>query len=457
MSVEACDRIVPSVLIPCLNEERFIVPCVESLLDGQDRKLIREVLIIDGGSRDATRSRITALAERHLEVRMLKNPGRYAAHGMNVGLKEARGGVHREGRRPRPLSPPVRRGPPPPPRRSTDGECRRRGGKRSRSMSIPARVISEAMGSVFGVVSFRTIQDERVREVDTVPFGCWPRSLFDEVGFFDETFIRAQDLEFNQRCRQAGYRIICVPSVRIAYSNRETFAALFRMIRQTGFWKIAVNRKHRSLSSYRQLAPVLLGCIVLIGFAVTAFAGSRWYLWNAAALLYLLLDIFVSAVRATVFRRGDRWKAFLLLVYCFAGMHASYFVGYLSGFCIAARQLGNPRRTRRRGERGDAWPGWIADSNLLITTVTSRWRNRARGVANAVRRSRFTVVDGLFLLLIGFAVFNIPVVWIGEDSIGFFDLYLIFFLVTYLTLERLFIPRPGGSGSGPELHYSHTS
>ena len=62
------------------------------------------------------------------------------------------------------------------------------------------------------------------------------------------------------------------------------------------------------------------------------------------------------------------------------------------------------------------------------------------GVANAVRRSRFTVVDGLFLLLIGFAVFNIPVVWIGEDSIGFFDLYLIFFLVTYLTLERLFIP-----------------
>lgn len=64
----------------------------------------------------------------------------------------------------------------------------------------------------------------------------------------------------------------------------------------------------------------------------------------------------------------------------------------------------------------------------------------AGGVANAVRRSRFTVVDGLFLLLIGFAVFNIPVVWIGEDSIGFFDLYLIFFLVTYLTLERLFIP-----------------
>ena len=181
------------------------MPCVESLLDGQDRKLIGEVLIIDGGSRDATRSRITALAERHLEVRMLENPGRYAAHGMNVGLKEARGGfiVRADAHA---LYPP----------RYVEDLLRHHGDPRTAnvggvvvsvpgSMSIPARVISEAMGSVFGVgPSFRTIQDERVREVDTVPFGCWPRSLFDEVGFFDETFIRAQDLEFNQRSPASG-------------------------------------------------------------------------------------------------------------------------------------------------------------------------------------------------------------------------------------------------------------
>ncbi len=342
-----------SILVPCLNEERFIVPCVESLLDGQERKLIREVLIIDGGSRDATRARIAVLAERHPEVRMVENPGRYAAHGMNVGLKEAKGSfiVRADAHA---FYPP----------RYVEDLLRHHGDPRTAnvggvvvnipgSMRLPARVISEAMGSVFGVgPSFRTIRDERVREVDTVPFGCWPRSLFDAVGIFDTTFIRAQDLEFNQRCRRAGYRIICVPSVKVAYSNRETFTSLFRMIRQTGFWKIAVNRKYRRLSSYRQLAPVLLGIFVLMGLAGTAFAASRWYLWNAAALLYLLMDLLVSAVRANAFRGGDRWMAFPLLVYCFAGMHASYFVGYLSGILHRRPSTGDSaahETTRRAG------------------------------------------------------------------------------------------------------------
>jgi GT2 family glycosyltransferase len=329
------------------------VPCVVSLIDGQELRVIREVLIIDGGSRDATPERIASLAERYPEVRLLENPGRYAPHGLNVGIRASvgrfvlRADAHA-------VYPP----------RYVEDLILHHGDPLIANVggviesvpggqSLVARVIGAAMGSVFGVgPSFRTLRESKLRDVDTVPFGCWRRDLFDEVGMFDEAFIRGQDLEFNVRCRQAGYRILCVPSVKVTYANRGTFSALFRMIRQTGFWKIAVNRKHGALSSYRQLAPLLLGLVLVVGLVLTVVAPARWFLWNAAALVYLLSNLIVSAFLAATFRGGERWMAGGLLVYCFAGMHASYLTGYLSGILRRRSSPGGSEAhetTRREG------------------------------------------------------------------------------------------------------------
>ena len=43
-----------SVIIPTLNAEDVLKPCLESLMEGLDAGLIRELIVSDGGSTDAT-------------------------------------------------------------------------------------------------------------------------------------------------------------------------------------------------------------------------------------------------------------------------------------------------------------------------------------------------------------------------------------------------------------------
>src|SRR5438128_12567632 len=66
-----------SVVIPCYQEERFITGCLASvrlfaLPTGWDM----EILVVDGGSRDATRQLVEDFARQDGRVRILDNPRR---------------------------------------------------------------------------------------------------------------------------------------------------------------------------------------------------------------------------------------------------------------------------------------------------------------------------------------------------------------------------------------------
>lgn len=59
------------------------------------------------------------------------------------------------------------------------------------------------------------------RLVGTVPFGCFPRPLFEEIGLFDEELVRNQDDEFNGRIIRSGGKILLLPDLKIRYFARE--------------------------------------------------------------------------------------------------------------------------------------------------------------------------------------------------------------------------------------------
>ena len=67
-----------SVLVPVYNLERFIEPCLESLLT-QQVNFDYEVIAIDDGSRDGSWAIMQRLAERYPQLRALQNP-------QNIGL-----------------------------------------------------------------------------------------------------------------------------------------------------------------------------------------------------------------------------------------------------------------------------------------------------------------------------------------------------------------------------------
>ena len=82
--------------------------------------------------------------------------------------------------------------------------------------------------------------------VDTVPFGCFRRSLFDEIGLFNEKEPRNEDLEFNQRILNSGRKIILDPDIHSTYFSRSSLYKLF--LQQFDNGKIVTNKfKGKSL------------------------------------------------------------------------------------------------------------------------------------------------------------------------------------------------------------------
>jgi glycosyltransferase involved in cell wall biosynthesis len=79
-----------SVLVPVLNEERHIRETVAAM-QAQSFEGSLELLFADGGSSDRTREILEELAASDSRIRVLDNPRRRTASGLNVGLREARG------------------------------------------------------------------------------------------------------------------------------------------------------------------------------------------------------------------------------------------------------------------------------------------------------------------------------------------------------------------------------
>ena len=73
---------------------------------------------------------------------------------------------------------------------------------------LSGRAVAFGMSHPLGVGNshFRigTTED---RWVDTVPFGCYRREVFDRIGLFDEELVRNQDDELNLRLIRRGERI----------------------------------------------------------------------------------------------------------------------------------------------------------------------------------------------------------------------------------------------------------
>src|SRR3954471_10188715 len=79
-----------SVLTPVLNEEQHIRATVASM-QRQEFPGSIEFLFIDGRSEDRTRAILEELALEDPRIRVLDNPNRTTAYGLNVGLAASRG------------------------------------------------------------------------------------------------------------------------------------------------------------------------------------------------------------------------------------------------------------------------------------------------------------------------------------------------------------------------------
>jgi len=329
-----------SIVLPCRNEERYIAGCLESILATTYPLDRIELLVVDGMSDDRTCEIVKEFVARYPAIRLLENRGRITPAALNVGIRAATGEIIM--RMDAHVVYPVNYIP-----RLLDAllnsDADNVGGiiiTLPADDSIMARAIAVGLSHPFGVGnSYFRIGVGAPRWVDSVPFGCFRREVFDRIGLFDEELIRNQDDEFNLRLIKYGGRILLLPDVVSYYFARRSLGDLVRMYYQYGYYKPLVARKVDGVMTVRQLVP---GLFVLTLVGTTALAPLLPVLPVAATVVGAYVAALLGCVVGAVRRHG--WRCALALAAVFPAVHFSYGIGSLRG---AVDHLLQRRRARR--------------------------------------------------------------------------------------------------------------
>ena len=188
-----------------------------------------------------------------------------------------------------------------------------------------SQVISEAMSTSFGMGlgNFRTLNESSF--TDTVTSPMYPKFVFEKIGYFDEQLVRNQDDDFNFRVNKAGGKIWFESEIALDYYVRSNYSGLMKQFYQYGYWKVFVNTKHKTVTTWRQLIPPVFVLYVfsIVFLPFLPFLFTLFY--SLPFILYLILLVFVSL------RCAKKSTSVLAFIRTFIILHFSYGSGYLHG------------------------------------------------------------------------------------------------------------------------------
>ena len=325
------DEIIVSIIIPCRNEQKYIRGLMESILSQDFPKDSLEIFVADGLSEDGTRDLLAQYADRYTFITLIDNPKKIVPCALNEGIKRSKGTVimrmdaHAE-YPPNYISRLVSA--------LIELEADNVGGVWETvpgAETIKAHAIALATSNPFGVgnAKYRLKTNENQPfEVDTVPFGCYKREVFERIGYFDEELIRNQDNEFNERLKRNGGKIFLVPDIKIKYFARDNYTKLWKMFFQYGYFGPLVDKKLRRLTRIRRYVPsaFLLSVFLL---PVLSIITAKILLISVTSLTVYFFINLICCVKITYKEK----KVCLIpyLFYAFLVSHFSYGLGYLKG------------------------------------------------------------------------------------------------------------------------------
>lgn len=319
-----------SIILPCLNEERHISNCLDSIISSTVPKELIEVLIIDGMSTDETRLIIKNYINKYQYMKLINNPGMKTPAALNIGIKNAKGKfiIRMDGHTVYPAN--------------YISKCieylekydvANVGGVwkiMAGADTITARSIALALSSFFGAGnSYYKIGTKQSRYVDTVPFGCYKKNLFEKIGLFDEELLRGQDTEFNSRIIKNGGKILITPDIISFYYARDNFKKLWVQYFDYGYYKLIIAKKIGKIMTWRQITPPLF-LVMFIVLSLLSILEHNLTIMPIALLTIYGLTSLTSSLFIAVIKKEAKILPLLILVY--AIIHVSYGIGYLISF-----------------------------------------------------------------------------------------------------------------------------
>ncbi len=314
--------------MPVRNEEKYIDNVIQNILQNDYPRENMEVLIIDGLSDDKTVEIVEKYARQYGFIRLLSNQHKTVPYALNIGIKAATGDyiIRMDAHSSYPsdyFSKLIEWS------LKLDADnvgavCATDALNKTKTSVAIKKVMSDKFG--VGNSAFRTGINE-AKEVDTVPFGCYKREVFEKYGLFDERLTRNQDIEFNKRIAKAGAKIYLVPDITLTYYPRESYATFYMNRFNTGRWIIITSYLTKSLSnvSLRHFIPLIF--LLSILFPLLLCLVTPYFV----ILSGLSLGAYMSLIGWRSVKLTEKGTSPFHLVAAFSILHISYGLGSLFG------------------------------------------------------------------------------------------------------------------------------
>lgn len=317
------------VIIPTFNEEKFIARCLDSVISQTYPFNEMDVMVVDGGSSDKTREIADEYHHRYDNIRLIDNPRKIQSIAFNIGVANSSAPyiVRLDAHafyKPFYIEGCIN---------GLKGNDKRGnvGGQwdiQPQDCSLWAITNAIFNYSKFGIGGASYRVGAQASNVDTVPFGSFPRKLIDEIGGMREDLPRGEDNEYNSRIRKNGYDIYFDPRIECVYYARSSFCASCRQMYANGESIGHLFYVDRDSIGLRHIVPLLFVLGIIFGIVGSLLFFPISYVFLAGISFYFLCDLVASFFAV----RKHGLKYFLpLFVLCFSA-HLSYGFGTIIGF-----------------------------------------------------------------------------------------------------------------------------
>lgn len=324
-----------SVICPIYNEEKYISACIDSIIHQDYPKDSLEVIFVDGMSMDMTRDIVKQYSKQYPYISLIDNPDKIVPIAMNLGIKASIGDIiirlDAHAKYPANYFSTLTKA-----LNELDADNVGVVCKTDVINKTPKTLaIKEVLSNKFGVgnSTFRTGINQ-TQEVDTVPFGCWKREIFQKYGLYDTRLVRNQDIELNKRIKKGGGHIYIIPECYCTYMARETFKALSKNNFNNGKWNILTvyYTKQFSSLSLRHFIPLIFVLSVILPILCALAYPLIGYVAVASLASYMLLLGIISLKIS-----WNKKLNFLYLLTTFLTLHISYGFGSLVGIATVCK------------------------------------------------------------------------------------------------------------------------
>lgn len=346
-----------SVVMPVLEEERYLERSVRRVLEQEYDGEVEIVLAI-GPSADATHRIAEALAEADPRIVLVDNPSGRTPQGLNAAIAASSHPyvvrVDAHGELPAGYLREVVR------LLDTTGAANVGGMMRVEGDTDFGRAVAVAMSSPLGIGGSKFHVGGEPGPARTVYLGAFRREVLEELGGFDEQFVRAQDWELNYRIRQAGHTIWFTPHLAVTYRPRRDFAALRRQFFGSGQWRRQIVAAYPESASFRYLAAPVVTAVVALGVALglLGLAGTSLdipFAWVLGVGLAAPVGYALGVTgAAAAIGRGLPWRSRVLLPLVMMTMHLSWGSGFLRSIPRSQRRTATAPASYRPQRIADA-------------------------------------------------------------------------------------------------------